>query len=1196
STESWTYDANRNVLQHVWPDAATVGYVYDGLSRLKQTNHPTGVEEEIRYDLVSNVLEHETRGTPGGGAPSAVLALTVFVRDEKDRLVEEQRVLLAAVGPPQLSVWKTLFDRLDRPTQSEEPDGQQAFVRYDGLSRTVETEDALGNLTQVVYDANDNVVSTTEVERGGGVVSDESFTTTFLYDALDRVTSTTDNIGQTTTFIYDSRDNLVGSTDAEGNFMRHVYDSLNRKVREEHELRVGGTGVGEIDVSNPFNADGLVTLTYAYDKNSRMTSVRDDEGNETAYGYDALNRVVREQNADGTARVFAYNRDDTVRETTDPNGTRVVSTYDDLNRLTRLDVTRGSGVVGTEVETHEYDGLSRVLQSTDDNGSIGPTQTVNRSYDSLSRVVLESQNGAVFAYTYSLDSKLLTCTYPGGRVISHGFDALDRPVTTSDGAGVIAACTFIGPGLRELRRNLGDGTQQTALDASGLTDEGYDGIRRIVRSRCLLPGGSAFVDRSYAYNHANIITSETRGEDFGLTDSYEYDSLYRIVRSQLDQNGSVGAVERQEVELSYGLDGVGNRRALTSVSNAGSTTTIGYSVNEVNEYLDIDGTARAYDSNGNLIDDGMRIFRYDYKNRLAEVEDKASGDSIATYLYDVDNRRTRKTVYALGGAIAEETDFLYRGWQVCEEREATTGDVTTTYVYGPRGLDDACQVQRTSSHSLGLGTLYLHQDIRGNVVAVTENAVVVERRTYDDYGNAVDDAKQGVVASTVGNPYGFQGRRIDTETELYYFRNRYYEPATGRFLQRDAIWDPPNLGNQYAFVGNSPISNMDPSGLILETGWDLASFGVGIASLTYNLSQGNWGDAALDLLGVVVDAGALLIPGVPGGAGMLLKAFRGVDKANDLCRLRTGLAVLNAADDGINGALSARAAHESFEQGDTGMGMLQAMLGGVGAAGSLSNVTRAVRGMCFLEGTLVETRDGRTPIEDVRVGDEVLSRDEATGEHAYKRVVRLFRGDTDSVVYLRLSDRPAGRTREPHRVGEATASESEEPPLSSTQIIRSTVGHPYYVAERGWVRAGELKVGDRVEALTGEALHVVEVTVRPEQAQHYNFEVADWHTYFVSGQGGHRSVWTHNKRGGCGQQRGARRAAKVRRRAARKAKRAGRGRTTQADDVVIHFNVTNPGRARNDATFKPAFSSHLAEQQAELNRLSLGDPRRLQAN
>ena len=109
--------------------------------------------------------------------------------------------------------------------------------------------------------------------------------------------------------------------------------------------------------------------------------------------------------------------------------------------------------------------------------------------------------------------------------------------------------------------------------------------------------------------------------------------------------------------------------------------------------------------------------------------------------------------------------------------------------------------------------------MRFDVVAVTgASGQVVERRRFNDFGE-VDfrDATGVVVAeSPSGLDHGFQGRRLDPESGLMYFRNRYYDPALGRFAQQDPAWDPGNVGNAYTFAGNSSTDRVDPFGLEQE--------------------------------------------------------------------------------------------------------------------------------------------------------------------------------------------------------------------------------------------------------------------------------------------------------------------------------------------------------------------------------------------
>ncbi|MDC3379547.1 RHS repeat-associated core domain-containing protein, partial [Planctomycetota bacterium] len=166
----------------------------------------------------------------------------------------------------------------------------------------------------------------------------------------------------------------------------------------------------------------------------------------------------------------------------------------------------------------------------------------------------------------------------------------------------------------------------------------------------------------------------------------------------------------------------------------------------------------------------------------------------------------------------------------------------------------------------GAGRVYVHQDARDNVVAVTDEAgALVERIRYDDFGNAeYRDAAGAVVAGDLaGNPYGFQGRRFDEETGFFYFRARYLDPAQGRFVNRDplGLWgDPSNLGNPYAFCSNDPVNRVDPSGLDDAPGLGINDLAPGLPGIDIG-GHDDWLDQFME--GKTPIGGPYVVPGLP---------------------------------------------------------------------------------------------------------------------------------------------------------------------------------------------------------------------------------------------------------------------------------------------------------------------------------------------
>jgi RHS repeat-associated protein len=122
----------------------------------------------------------------------------------------------------------------------------------------------------------------------------------------------------------------------------------------------------------------------------------------------------------------------------------------------------------------------------------------------------------------------------------------------------------------------------------------------------------------------------------------------------------------------------------------------------------------------------------------------------------------------------------------------------------------------------GTNTYHALSDHLGTVHAlVTPGGTVAERYEYDAWGNVLgvfDGYGQPLPTSALNNRYLFQGREYSWVTHaawggagLYYFRARYYDPSTGRWLSNDPIGISGGL-NQYAFCANNPVNFTDPDG------------------------------------------------------------------------------------------------------------------------------------------------------------------------------------------------------------------------------------------------------------------------------------------------------------------------------------------------------------------------------------------------
>jgi hypothetical protein len=126
-------------------------------------------------------------------------------------------------------------------------------------------------------------------------------------------------------------------------------------------------------------------------------------------------------------------------------------------------------------------------------------------------------------------------------------------------------------------------------------------------------------------------------------------------------------------------------------------------------------------------------------------------------------------------------------------------------------------------------------------------------------------------------------------------------------------------------------------------------------------------------------------------------------------------------------------------------------------------------------------------IEHMRVGDKVLSRCEATGEMACKRIVKIHQsnGRTHGLVFNHSP---------------ANLEEFYNRPIFVTDE------HPFWVEGKGWTKVRDLKEGDEFLTYNGERTSLDRfIPPNPWPDTVYNLEVEDFHTYFVDLAG----IWVH---------------------------------------------------------------------------------------
>jgi RHS repeat-associated protein len=165
-----------------------------------------------------------------------------------------------------------------------------------------------------------------------------------------------------------------------------------------------------------------------------------------------------------------------------------------------------------------------------------------------------------------------------------------------------------------------------------------------------------------------------------------------------------------------------------------------------------------------------------------------------SFKYDPFGRRIQKS------SPSETVNYLYDGYTLLEEVD-NSGNLLARYTQS-NAVDESLSVLRAST------TSYYEADGLGSVTSLSNSAgVLANTRTYDSFG------KLTASAGTLPNPFQFTGREFDQETGTYYYRMRYYDSDSGRFISEDPSPFDLEWPNLYLYVKNRPTGLIDPFGL-----------------------------------------------------------------------------------------------------------------------------------------------------------------------------------------------------------------------------------------------------------------------------------------------------------------------------------------------------------------------------------------------
>ena len=732
--------------------------------------------------------------------------------------------------------------------------GRITTIKRDTEGRPTEITNVDGSITKNTYDsAFGDLIETRNVNL--------DITVKNKYNKFGQVVSETDPYERTSTKEYNNKRQLIKQVSIDGKYAVLLYNSIGMAVQKSlfnssgelqrqsnYEYNAKGDLVKQSDqtgkyliysynlvgnvISASSNISGaeMATTYYEYDLMNNLTKVispnseiteyfysvanelqqiKDPKGKLTSFEYNLKGQLIKKIDPQGQIYEMSYDANGNLASEKDPNQNLKSFRYNELNKITSV-------ALPDDLISYDYNNRDEVVAIS------GFSSTINYSRDLKQRIVQEAVTGVNYpshTVNYDYNKKDMRTGMQSNFIsLSYGIDSSDRLTEITNSHGEL------------FKFNYDEANRLLQIVRPGSASQFTYGLGSELTSITHLASGNVKSFSNYQYDQRNYITQK---RNLAGTFDYSYDKNGQLIKA----NSQAAPAESE----TFSYDSVGNRLISNDVESKydGASRRI----------IDDGSYVYAYDNNGNIIYKSSKLngisysFQYLSTNQLKKVVITSmplGGDilKILEYRYDPVGRRIERSVQdAVNVQNSNTKRYYYDGQNIITETDANNR-LVATYTHSPLRPDDVLSAKifaagvsslkggnaLSEGHVLAnqTGTVYYLKDHSNSITDILDSSGnTIQTFNYSSYGTIrkIKDQSGSAVQfadAPVRSSYTFTGREYEPELGMYYYRARYYDPNTGRFLQQDPdpgkLRSPNTFLSKYIYAVNNPIMFSDPNG------------------------------------------------------------------------------------------------------------------------------------------------------------------------------------------------------------------------------------------------------------------------------------------------------------------------------------------------------------------------------------------------